>query len=1437
MSTPAGRAGEGAGPKALDAALLRIRDGRGRTVGLGFLVSPGIALTCAHVVSAALGTPYDAAPAAGARIQVDLPLVPGAGVSASIESWVPPRQGDDGPAAGDVAVLRLSTPLPGARPLRLVEIAREDVWAHPVRAFGFPAGRPNGVWHAAVLRARQTSGWVQADLTGQGYAVSRGFSGSPVWDDRLAGVVGMMVQAESGQPPVSYLIPTDGLLAAWPGLRELALPPSPFRSLQAFQEADADVFHGRGPESDALAAALGSERWVTVVGPSGSGKSSLALAGVVPRRRAAGDAVAVLRPSAGTSPLTALAAALLPLLEPGLSGTERLARLPVLAGVLATGGLADIAAGLQGGPQGNTRLLVVVDQFEELFARADEAVEQLVGVLYDEVLPPSVRVLTTLRADFLEAALAHPRLGRTLSGSLRYLAPLGPEELREAVTAPVDAVPGVAYERHLVERILADAGGGPGALPLLGFTLDRLWQQQSEGLLTHQAYGDLGGVTGALSAYAEQVWAECVPAADAEAARRLFTRLIRVPIGSAAATRRTVPRRELPPDEWRIAQALTATRLLVAATDAEGTETVELAHEALISGWDRLADRATDDRSFLAWQETLRHDVRRWEAGGHAAELLPSVAVLTAARPWLDQRGAELTDTERDFLRRGRDHHRSRVRRRRGFLSGAAVVAVLALLFGGLFVYTSDLARDREAYASSRALAQVAQDDAVSDPVRSAMLAMAAYGTAPTDEARNQLLRQYLTHADAERLLSGLPGPIAQFDTSRDGQVVIARSTSGRAMLYTHAASGRVRSELLAPKHVITARVAPDGRRALFVADDGSGGWFEVHPDADRIAGPVHALPRLPQVQHFGDPSRGVALSGDGRKLVVTTKTHLAWWDLDTGTPGGSVPLPGEANGSLWFAPDHRTLLAGLWRDVNTDAGFRLVAFDLAGGAPREVVAEASDYQPSGDGSVAVVCRKEGDAAVHTRIRVADGAQEGAPYRTQGLCRQEAADETGRHVVLKDGTDLSLVDLEQQKVVSQAEAHAGTSSMAIRLVSGGGKRHVVAMSRESSWIAYTQIWPAPQTLDVGQQRLTLDGERTITVLGDGSSLQLRPADSRDDRLLAEAPRPQPYWYDKNGRMTLRRDGKLFADRDGKNTVSVRETGTLRPTARITAAMPPEDSAFAYAFHRDGKLVTTSGTLVQQWDPATGEELAHFDAKVFLPGGGSGSGSAGPGGGASGGGAGGGGAGGAGKQDTSAPSVRAVAYPVDDQVAVLVPGATEVRVVDLTSGRTVATVPVAEDTIGIQFDPSRRYFALLRSGGIIELWRRDPLRRELGPLAGVGDRTGTQYVASFLDGEGRYVVAAQSTIRIYRVGDRSYVDAYDFGRSDDTYGLSGGYEFMDLSADARTTVYISPKRSGGPLRLDPALWQRELCRIIGDRAFTADERRSLPVRVPDRQVCP
>ncbi|MFJ5725982.1 trypsin-like peptidase domain-containing protein [Streptomyces sp. NPDC093149] len=1444
----------GPGLQSLDAAVLRVRDGRGQPVGVAFLVSDTLALTCAHVVHAALGTTGDAAPPASARIQVDLPLVPGLqrdggapATTAGVEHWVPPRAPDGGssvPSApaessvpatrndavepADVAVLRLEAPLPGAAPARLVDA--DELWGHPVRAFGLPTGRPGGVWHAGVLRGRQADGWVQADLAGNGYPVSRGFSGGPVWDDRLSGVVGMVTVAESGQPPVSYLIPTSKLLAARPELRAVTLPQSPFRALSAFQETDAAIFHGRRAESDEMARTLAAQCLVTVVGPSGSGKSSLALAGVAPRLRAEGAQVVVIRPAPGSSPLTAFAAAMLPLLEPDLPEAGRPERIAELVEVLRRHGPADVVARLLQ-LRRSSRLLVLVDQFEEVLGLGPDAVDELADLLTGDTLPGTVRVLITLRADFLEPVLAHPRFGPEIGGHLHALAPPAPECLREIVTVPVEAVPGVSYEPHLAERILADTDPGPGRLPLLGLTLDLLWQRQQGGLLTHRAYEELGGVTGALGEHADRVWETCVPPGDEEAARRLFTRLVRVPVGTPAPIRRMALRTELSADEWQIAQRLAGTRLLVTGRNVEGTETVELAHEALIRDWGKLADWTTEDRAFLEWRATLQQDIDRWEHAERPSQLLPTPLQLAGSEQWLSNRGEELTDAERHYLDAGRAHRRTTARRRRTVLSAVSLVAALVLVALSLLYATREESRERAAEAASRALAVAAEDDTRTEPALGVLKALAAHRTAPTPEARNALLRQYLRYQGYGRVLSGVLGTVREVTTSETGDVVLATSQLGRAVLYVGAASGQVRSaQVPSTGQVLGVAVSADGKRGAYVQADGKAVWFEVDTDAADLLGPMHRLPDAPDGADISwESSVRPAMSADGRVLAARVRGRLVWWNLDRGTLAGDVPAPHDMNTALWFGPDGRTLLTKVYTTSGAQA---LKSVDMGTGRITQLLSEAKEILLSGDRRTAVACRAEGKQYVVSRHRTFDGAGIGRPYQERDkeyitdICTVDAVDATGRRISLRWGDGLRVVDLNRGETISWVPLPGSARQLMPAHVLAESHGRLYYVGHQESVIAFMELTPGSRLPEAAQQRLTADGKRTITVLEDGSRMELRPADPRRrGQILARAARAKPYWVpDETDLPVFDGTGRLVADRESVGTVVVRDTSTLRKVATVTAVRPPRIRPgprqardldvsgalswhakmyeFRYFFDHTGRLLTVSGTVVQQWDPRTGRQTARFDAGALRP------------------------------NDPDARMTIAP-YPDRNQISVIVRGQPGIRVVDITDGRVTARIHTEGDVRSAQFSAHGEYFAVMRRDTGLEVWQRgNPGHKVIGPLSTVGESSVTAYRAVFLD-DGRFLIAADDAVRTYRIGQRGYDDAYLF--ADSTLG-TGDYSFPDVSEDGKTVLQAASDKTVSTLILDPELWRRELCRIIGDRAFTADERDDLPAEAKTWQLC-
>ena len=639
----------------LEASLVRIFATRGNIVGMGFLASERSILSCAHVITAALSIAEDTPDMPTTAISLDFPLIaPGSYLSARVSFWQPPRP--DG--GGDVAVLQLDDNVPaGAEAVHLV--SAEDLWNRTFRAFGFPDGHDAGVWAPGTLRDRQATGWVQIEqISTTGYRVQQGFSGGPVWDEELDGVVGMVV-AEERDPTIraAYMIPTDVLVKACPLLEQQARSPCPYCGLFAFQEQDASVFFGRETFTDQLVEAVQRQSsFAIILGPSGSGKSSVVFAGLFPRlRKEPTWLLTHLRP--GNAPFLALATALLLLLEQEMTETDRLIESRKLATALSKGDLsiAEVVDRIVQKHQGSGRVLLAIDQFEELYTLCPEPAlrQQFLDALVKAVEAQRsqqhslMTVALTLRADFLGQALAHRSFADVLQDAALMLTPMTHVEMKTAIEEPARQI-GVTFAPGLVERIVDDVEYEPGQLPLLEFALTLLWERQEKKQLTHEAYEEIGRVDGALARYADQVY-EALGEDEKERVRRVSVQMVR-PGEHTEDTRRLATRGELGEEGWILARRLSDKRLVVTDVTPNGQETAEIVHEALIQRWTRLQAWMNADRTFREWQERLRATLHQWEESKQDEGALLHGALLTEAKYWLEKRGQELTIKERDYV-------------------------------------------------------------------------------------------------------------------------------------------------------------------------------------------------------------------------------------------------------------------------------------------------------------------------------------------------------------------------------------------------------------------------------------------------------------------------------------------------------------------------------------------------------------------------------------------------------------------------------------------------------------------------------------------------------------------------------------------------------------------------------------------------------------------
>jgi WD40 repeat protein len=583
----------------------------------------------------------------------------------------------------------------------------------------------------------------------------------------------------------------------------IPIQPCPYRGLAAFREQDAPFFFGREDFVDTFADAVNRRSVVTVViGSSGSGKSSVVYAGLLPALRKEQDwLLADLRP--GDRPFNALAAALLPTLEPELSETDRLVEVRKLAEALHTGDLplSDVVEHALEKSPASDRLLLVVDQFEELYTLCPDPDEQrrfldelltVVEMAEGDPRSPFTLVLA-MRADFMGQALTHRPFADALQEGSLLLGPMTREELSRAIEEPA-RIQGVTFVSGLVSRILDDVGREPGNLPLLEFALTLMWERQTAGRLTHASYEDIGQVDGTLARYADQIY-DRLTDEEKETARRIFVQLVR-PGEWTEDTRRRATRTELGDKNWALVQRLADERLVVTGLDEAGQEIAEVVHEALIRRWDQLRTWIDADRTFRAWQERLRGALRQWEDSDRDEGALLRGVPLATSESWLAEREDEMGQLEREFIRDSvllRERRREeRVRRRRrtvygltGGLIVALTLALIAALFGRQANLERQIAIEERKIATSREWAASAIKSIENDPERSILLAIEALSVAHTVEAENALHQAILSF----RLIQSLGEPgirkdVESLDFSPDGRLLAAGDLDGNITIW-----------------------------------------------------------------------------------------------------------------------------------------------------------------------------------------------------------------------------------------------------------------------------------------------------------------------------------------------------------------------------------------------------------------------------------------------------------------------------------------------------------------------------------------------------------------------------------------------------------------------------------------------------------------------------
>ncbi|NEA62789.1 hypothetical protein [Streptomyces sp. SID12488] len=769
-------------------------------------------------------------------------------------------------------------------------------FAHELRELRRTAGGPSyrlmaeaAGFSAATLSEAARGERLPSLAVVQGYV--RACGGDPgEWESRWKDAEGEVASAARGD---------DGDTAA------------PYRGLAPFDEGDRELFFGRDGLVGELLRLVREHRFAVVFGASGSGKSSLLRAGLIPR----------LQQECGP--------AVLRVITPGERPAETYGHLLVPK-------------------DDDPESWVVVDQFEEVFTLCHDRAERarFVDLLLAARNPDNrLRVLVSVRADFYARCAEHRELADALGGAGLLVGAMTADELREAVTRPAAAV-GLLVERELTARIVEEVLDRPGALPMLSHVLLEIWRRRRGRLLTLAAYEAAGGVRGAIAASAEEVYGQLTPA-QARSARQLLLRMVEPGQGSAD-TRRPLTRAELAESATDhhvpvVVERLARARLLT--VDEDG---VQLAHEALITCWPRLRDWIEADREWLSHHRRLAEETRLWLENDRdpgalvRGSRLARAEELFAGEP--DGEQGRLTPPEREFLdtalaaRVAESRAATRATRRSRVLV-AALSAVLAVaLMGGLTAWhlSADNARHHTDLAARR-VADLADAMRTTDPRTAMLLSVAAWRISPLPEARRALLGS-LAQPEHAVFTDPAPGDGPARFLADSGRTLL--SVDGRIWRTWNVAGTRpIASGRLPAGEVVAA--GPDARVLAVAGDDGIRLWDTA---TARWTGERSPLP-FTSVTHIAAGAYLVGDIDDDRVRVRSvTDGRVLFEERVAG--GGLVTPAVSADGRLvavcpeggspqvWDIARHRAL-PGAWdrtRGLCDEAAATALVFGSVGG-------------------------------------------------------------------------------------------------------------------------------------------------------------------------------------------------------------------------------------------------------------------------------------------------------------------------------------------------------------------------------------------------------------------------------------------------------------------------------------------------------------------------
>ncbi len=1159
-----------------------------------------------------------------------------------------------------------------------------------------------------------------------------------------------------------------------PSLRAVPSPAEcPYRGLLEFEPDDADLFFGREEVRAEVLDRIAAGRFLAIVGASGSGKSSLVRAGVMAAARRGG--------------------------LPGVSTT-----------VLVTPG-PDPPASLEAASSDDAAELLVVDQLEEAFTLCSDETRR--ARFFAELVRRRGKTVVSLRADFFGHCAPYEELAARVSANNVLLGPMTRNEMQGAIEEPAKAK-GLRLEPGLVELILRDAAGEPGALPLLSHALMETWARRDGRTLTLDGYRDAGGVRGAIAQTAEERF-EGATEAERSLLRRTFLRLTE-PGEGTEDTRRRVPLRELAagPDTAvtmdGLLDDLVRARLV---TVDEGT--AQVAHEALIREWPRLREWLNEDRESLRIHRHLTRAAQAWEALGRDPGELYRGARLAAALDWAGE-GAELSAEERAFLDASREEQerelrdvRRRARRLRGLLAGVAVALVAALVAGSFALVQRGRARHSATVAQAGRLAAESREAAAEHPDLALLLALEAGRLDDSVDTRGALLGAIERGSHIRRWLQGFDAPVNATAFSPDGRLLASVTQKGTTVWDT--ASWRPVGPPLRSSQGgwEWADFSPDGRTLAIAGGRGRVELWDVKTRKERRElrdpGATSAEPELAIVRY----------SPDGRVIAAGAKgtNHVTLWNAETGRVIGRPIIakpPGGGAQSIAFSPDSmRIAVPGAPRTVGI--------WDVATGsrARKPLVIGSADVEDVvfADGGRALIASDD-DGSV-SMVEIETGRRLGSPL--------SVGDKPAGSLALSpDGRLLAAGSFAGPVFVWDVQT---------------GQPYGKPLTADTSPVGEVAFSPDGRTLVSGHLRSavvwSVDGDQAIGApLGGASDLTTDVSFSPDGTRLAAgefdgdtsvydtATRRRIVRIDGDSVVTgvaFRPDGKLIAVGtidghvrlfDASSGASVGRPLDEAKTAVWQVAFSPDGERLAVAVDRNGVNGFNSQQRqgeVQLWDVDSRARVG----RPIRPG---------------------------------AGSVLSVAFDRDGKLLATASYAGQLDLWDVaTHAHHGEPMRIADDGVpSVAFDQSGRLLAAGGAIGPVRVWRVSDQRPAFPPLTGhTGPITGTSF-----DPEGS-LLATSTLFGATRLWDPATGLAY----GDELVGdarpapLTSSIDlpFLGLrnafSPDGKLLAVAGVETLVMLWDTDPAVWRRRACAVAGRNLSREEWKLYLPPGTPYRATCP